>query len=128
MFFSPLSASLEQNMSGSNLPSSDFYSLFCGLGPPPPWQAQAYPSKGLWPCAPPSPAWGHSDIPVGIPFLRKTTRRSYRNIMSISQMQPFISGRFQYCFFTRISLYRTTLERCEIPLQNLLGRRLYQEK
>ena len=31
----PLSASLEQNMSGTAPPSSDFYSLFCGLCPLP---------------------------------------------------------------------------------------------
>ena len=133
MFFTPLSASLEQNMSGPAPPSSDFYSFFCDLPPPPSpaWQAQAYPSEGLWRCEPPSPVWGNSDAPVGTPFLRKTTRRSYRNVMSISfsnRMQPFLSGTFQNWFFTRISLYRITLARCEIPLQNRLGRRLYQEE
>ena len=56
VFFTPLSASLEQNMSGPAQPAVIFHSLFCGLGPPTPWQAEAY-SKGLWPCAPPSPAW-----------------------------------------------------------------------
>ena len=55
-FFTPLSASLEQNMSGPAKPSSDFYSL---------WQPQAYSSEGLWACAPPSPPWGFTDVPAG---------------------------------------------------------------
>ena len=57
------------------------FTLFSVAWGPTPRQAQAYPSEGLWPCAPPSSAWGRSDVPVGTPFLRKTTRRSYRNVI-----------------------------------------------
>ena len=56
VFFTPLSASLEQNMPEPAPPSSDFFSLFCGLGPHPTGRPQTYSCERLWPCTPPSPA------------------------------------------------------------------------